>query len=262
MTRPLEQEYAAFAGALFDPKASPPKGLRAWHAGPVSKRLAVYRNNVVVGLIDALVERFPVCLRLVGMDFFRAMAKLFVCASPPKTPILAEYGEDFAEFISDFEPARELPYLADVARLEWAVGRAYHAADAAPLPLGKARDIPVDLLVDAVITLHPSSQLVSSRFPILSIWTTNMFDETVREVSLDAGEDALIVRPCLEVAAYRLPVGGFHFIAALARGESLSAAAATTEKADLPACLSLMLSSGAITAIGAKSACDVGPHGR
>lgn len=262
MTPPLEQGYAVFAAALLDPKSSVPEGLKAWHAGPVSKRFAVYRNNVVVGLIDALAERFPTCLRLVGGDFFYALAKIFVRASPPKTPILAEYGEDFPAFISEFEPARDLPYLADVARLEWAIGRAYHAADAAPLPLEKARDIPADLLVDAVITLHPSAQLVSSRFPILSIWTTNMFNEAVREVSLDAGEDALIVRPRLEVAAYRLPVGGFHFVAALARGESLSAAAAATEKVDLPACLSLMLSSGAITAIGAKSARDLAPYGR
>lgn len=252
MTQTPERQYGAFAAALLDPKSSVPEGLKAWHAGPVSKRLAVYRNNVVVGLIDALVERFPVCLRLLGMDFFRAMAKSFVRASPPRTPILAEYGEDFAAFISEFEPARDLPYLADVARLEWAVGRAYHAADAPPLPLEAARKIPMDVLGEAIFTLHPSAQLVCSRFPVLSIWTTNMFDATVQDVRLDRGEDVLVLRPHLEVAAYLLPMGGFPFVAALARGETLSAASAA-DKIDLPGCLSLLLSCGAITAIDISS---------
>lgn len=253
MTLTPEQEYATFARALLDQKASAPMGLKVWHAGPTSKRFAVYRNNVVVGLIDALVERFPVCFRLVGMDFFRAMAKLYVCASPPKTPILAEYGENFAEFISDFEPARELPYLADIARLEWAVGRAYHAADGASLSPEKAREIPVDLLGGTVVTLHPSLQLVSSRFPILSIWTTNMFDETAREVSLEESEDVLVVRPRLEVAAFSLPAGGYPFIAALSRGESVAGACATADAIDLPACLELLLTSGALVAIEVRS---------
>jgi hypothetical protein len=253
MTLTLEQEYATFACALLDPKASAPMGLKVWRAGATSKRFAVYRNNVVVGLIDALVERFPVCVRLVGMDFFRAMGKLYVCASPPKTPILADYGKNFAEFTSGFEPTRELPYLADVARLEWAVGRAYHAADKASLSLEKARDIPADLLVDAVITLHPSLQLVSSRFPILSIWTTNMFDETVREVRFEESEDVLVVRPRLEVAVLPLPAGGYPFIAALSRGETVAGACATADTIELPACLELLLTSGALIAIEVRS---------
>lgn len=252
MTLPVQLVYAAFAGALLDPEATPPEGLKAWHAGPVSKRFAVYRNNVVVGLIDALAERFPVCLRLVGADFFRAMANVFVRASPPRSPILAEYGEDFTAFISDFEPARDLPYLADVARLEWAIGRAYHAVDASPLSLESLREFPADALGEAIFTLHPSAQLVCSRFPVLSIWTTNMFDEPVKEVSLERGEDVLVLRPHLEVAAHLLPTGGHAFVAALMRGETLSAASAA-DQIDLPACLGLLLSCGAITAIEAES---------
>lgn len=243
-------EYAVFTNALFDPGTCPPSVLKAWHKGAVTKRFSVYRNNVVFGLINALAERFPVCLRLVGDDFFRAMARLFVRASPPKSPVLAEYGEDFPGFISTFDPARELPYLADVARLEWAIGRAYHAADATPLSLEAVRATPADRLGDAIFTLHPSVRLVSSPFPILSIWSTNAFERRVREVSLDGGEDVLIVRPHLEVKAHLLPSGGYPFVMALMKGETVSAAS-TAKKLDLPACLGLLLSSETFTAIDA-----------
>ncbi|PPD42243.1 MAG: DUF2063 domain-containing protein [Methylocystis sp.] len=250
MTPLPDKNCTAFTDALFNPNARPPDGLKAWHNGPVAKRFAVYRNNVVVGLIDALAERFPVCLRLVGAAFFRAMAKSFVRASPPRSPILAEYGDDFPEFIATFDPTRELPYLADVARLEWAIGRAYHATDATPLPLEAVRAIPANALGDAIFTLHPSVQIVSSHFPILSIWSTNAFDIAVQEVSLERGEDVLVLRPDLEVEAYLLPPGGFSFIAALIKGETVSAAS-STDPLDLPACLGLLFSTAAITAIAA-----------
>lgn len=250
MTPLPDKNWAAFTDALFDPQARPPGQLKAWHNGPVTKRFAVYRNNVVVGLIDALAERFPVCLRLVGADFFRAMAKSFVRASPPESPVLAEYGGDFPEFVSTFAPARELPYLADIARLEWAIGCVYHAADATPLSLEAVRAIPADRLGDAIFTLHPSVRIVSSRFPILSIWSTNMFEMVVQDVSLGRGEDVFVLRPHLEVEAHLLPPGGFSFVAALIKGEPVSAAS-TADPLDLPACLGLLFSTGAITAIDA-----------
>lgn len=250
MTPLSDKTCSAFADALFDPKARSPDGLTAWHNGPVAKRFAVYRNNLFAGLIDALAERFPVCFRLVGEDFFRAMAKSFVRASPPESPVLAEYGKHLPGFISTFDPARELPYLADVARLEYMIGHAYHAADATPLSLEAFRAFPANALGDAIVTLHPSAQIVSSRFPILSIWSTNAFDTTVQEVSLDRGEDVLVLRARLDVEAHLLPPGGFSFVTSLMRGETVSAAS-SADQLDLPACLRLLFVAKAITAIGA-----------
>lgn len=235
MTSMFEHQGAAFVRAFLDPEAPPPVGLKAWHGGHVSKRFAVYRNNIVTGLIGALEQRFPVCLRLVGEKFFRGMAQSYVRASLPTSPMLSEYGVDFADFVSDFESARDLPYLSDVARLEWAIGRAYHAANAAPVPINAIRGIPADTLDGATIRLHPSVHLLSSRFPVLSIWTTNSFDETVHVVNIDAAEDTLVVRPHLGVAAYRLPTGGYALMKALARGATLFAACAAAADIDLPA---------------------------
>jgi hypothetical protein len=245
---------ARFAGALLDTSAPAPDGLKAWHGGATARRFAVYRNNVAVSLTDALQQRFPVCAQLVGEEFFRAMAGVFLRAHPPRSPILAAYGEAFPDFIDSFEPARELAYLADVARLEFALGRAYHAEDAAPLPLEAARSIPSETLAAMRIGLHPAVQLVASRHPIVSIWRAHLPDGEPRAVDLDCAQDAIVVRPALDVGVHVIPEGGRAFIASLAGGATLAEAAAAgagaSEAFDLTACLCLLLSSGAIVSIG------------
>ena len=107
---------AAFAPALFDPDLATP----AVVAGPKSKaavkRYNVYRNNVTVSLINALAAAFLATLRITGDDFFRAMARFYVRAAPPTSPLLFDYGRDFPDFIEQYEYAQSVPWLADVAR--------------------------------------------------------------------------------------------------------------------------------------------------
>jgi hypothetical protein len=107
-----------------------PHGVTAHTGAPHARRFAVYRNNVVTGLIRTMKTRFPATERAVGDEFFAAMAHAFVTAHPPRSPILMTYGDDFPAFIAGFPPAADVPYLADVARIEAARTRAYHAADA------------------------------------------------------------------------------------------------------------------------------------
>ncbi len=253
MTPTPECDRADFVNALLDPDLPLPSGLKAWHGEQPIRRFAVYRNNVTAGLTEALEERFPVCLRLVGEEFFRAMAQSYVRASLPRTPALAEYGEDFADFISAFEPARALPYLPDVARLEYAMGRAYHAADAAPLSLELMRSLPGVRLASATVSLHPSLQLVPSKYPIVSIWRTNMPDAEISGLDLDHGQDALVVRPRLEVETHILPDGGFAFVGAFADGATFSAAANSARRVapdfDLTGCFRVLLACETIVAI-------------
>jgi hypothetical protein len=125
--------HASFSDALLDPAAPCPPGLSSWNGSDPAQRFAIYRNNVVVGLVDALADTYPVTQELVGEAFFRAMVREFVRAAPPRSPVLALYGQGFAEFIESFPPAAGLPYLAEVARLEMLRVRAWHAADAVPV---------------------------------------------------------------------------------------------------------------------------------
>ncbi len=248
MFAPLQNDFAA---ALLDAHKAVPDALTAHNANPPVKRFAVYRNNVIVGLVNALRTRFPATEKIVGADFFFAMARLFVAAHPPRSKILSAYGEDFPDFIATFEPAAELPYLPDVARLEAARTRAYHAADAEPLSPQDFGALDPAQIGNLRVTLHPSLQIVRSRHPVVTIWAMNAGDMALGPVDENRAEDALVSRPGFDVLVRQLPPGGAAFLLALARGEALaSAAGAALDEAsdfDLAANLAGLIGSGATT---------------
>ncbi|MGJ0452826.1 MAG: HvfC/BufC N-terminal domain-containing protein [Methylocystis sp.] len=253
MTTSADFDQGAFVRALLEPEQPPPKGVETPGGFPPERRFAVYRNNMCVGLVDALAERFPICLQLVGDEFFRAMAQCYARERLPRTPMLFEYGDAFATFVSEFEPARELPYLPDVARLEYAVGAAYHAADAAPLSLDFLRALPLDRLESATAALHPSTHVIASKHPIVSIWRRHMSDEKMKPLELDRGEEALVVRPELAISVSTLPAGGSAFVDALRRGgtfgEAVNAATGVAADFKLTDCLRELLLTGAFVAV-------------
>src|SRR5260370_20243834 len=164
----LAERQRDFAAALLDAALPMPIGLVAPDGEPSPKRFAVYRNNVVVGLTEALKDAFSVVHRIVGAEFFQAMARAYVVIEPPTSPILLDYGAGFPDFIGEFEPAATLPYLADVARIERAWTEAYHAPEAAPLDPGTFRAIEPDRLPEIRLLLHPSVRVVRSQFPALT----------------------------------------------------------------------------------------------
>ncbi len=138
---PFESTIDAFARALRDAAHAAPPQTMGRDGRPDARRFAVYRNNVAVGLIATIEARYPVARRLVGDEFFRAMARAFVAAAKPRSPVMIHYGADFPDFVARFEPAREIAYLAEVARLENAWVEAYHAADAPALALAALGEI-------------------------------------------------------------------------------------------------------------------------
>jgi Putative DNA-binding domain len=222
----LAYRLSGFAAALLDPKLAVPRHLVGPDGEPTTKRFAVYRNNVVVGLIEALQANFPAVCRIVGKEFFRAMARDYVLAEPPCSPILLDYGASFPDFIAGFESAAPLPYLPDVARIERAWTESYHAPDAAPLFVEALAAIANDCVAEAHFTLHPSLRVVTSRFPALTIWRMNVGDGVPSPVDLDSGgEDTLIVRPQADVEVRAIPPGAAEFLNALADGGKLVDAA-------------------------------------
>ena len=245
----------AFAGALRAPGTPPPPGIvpsrRPGDRGSVERRFAVYRNTVVVGLVDALAARFPITERLLGEAFFRAMAREFALAHPPRSRLLFEYGEDLPDFLSAFPPARGVPFAAHVARLEDAISRAAHAADADAVGIEALADagVPDGL----TLSLHPSLAVVRSRFPIVTLHEKETTGADGPPLDMGAAEDALVMRPRLDVQVRRLPPGGAAFVRALARGLTLAEAAgagASADGFDLPANLAGLFAAGAVTAIG------------
>lgn len=215
----------SFANALLNADQPVPKSVIAYNAAIPSRRFAVYRNNVVASLVQALGNRFPVIEKIVGKEFFAAMARVFVTGQPPRSPLLATYGDEFAAFIAAFEPAREMPYLADVARLEAARTEAYHAADAAPLDASRFAGFDAGIAGGIRVELHPSVRIVRSLHPVVTIWAMNSSEQSLAPIDNWLCEDALVSRPCLDVEIWALPPGGAAFLLALAARRTLGEAA-------------------------------------
>jgi hypothetical protein len=217
------------------------------------QRFAVYRNNVVVSLVDALADTYPVTQALVGTAFFRAMARLFVLAQPPRSPVLACYGNGFAEFIEGFAPAAAVPYLADMARLEMARVLSFHAADAESVTPDEIRHCIAtpDLLPDLRIVLHPALLNLASPYAVASLWAAHQ-DETLPVGDIDPyrPEHALLMRRAQAVELHVIATADHLFISQLAAGSTLGQATQTALAADagfeLSTVLGLLIRLGAI----------------
>src|SRR4051794_28042744 len=164
---------AVFAQGLMDPAHPTPADVVGPRGKAAIKRYNVYRNNVTVSLINALAAIYPAVQRITGVEFFRAMARFHVRATPPTSPLLFEYGRDFPAFIEGYEHAQDMPWLADIARIERAWLDAYHAADASPLSAGALAAVPSDRLGDLIFTPHPTARIVRSAYPAVAIFATN-----------------------------------------------------------------------------------------
>jgi hypothetical protein len=185
---PLRDLQAAMAASVFATSDAPLAALVRGDGIAADQRLAVYRNNTMVSLTAALQETFSVVCRLVDERFFKFAAHSYIVAHPPRAPRLSEYGEDFADFLAGFAPVRHLPYLPDVARLEWAVNLAFNADDAPSLNARRIADLPMERYGALVFKLHPSCRLLESAFPVDRIWDAHQPGGSLAAgIDLDSG---------------------------------------------------------------------------
>ena len=224
------------------------------HAAPASlepqyrQRFRIYRNNLYHGLSETLGEAYPVVRRLVGNEFFMATAHAFIAAHLPQEAILALYGEDFPAFLADFPPARTVPYLADMARLERARLEALHAADSLPLS-PEALAVSETEFAAATLLPHPAMRMVDSFYPIASLWRLNQASEVQPRQLEVVAETVMITRPALTVQMHLLTSAQAAFIRALADGktvaESYVSASQPEAGYDVTTAMRLILASGA-----------------
>lgn len=195
--------------------------------GFVRGDIGIYRNTVQASLIDVLAAAFPVTQRIVGADFFRTLAGRFVAAAPPRVPQLSLYGGGFAEFIAGEEAGRQLPYLPDTARLEWARGECYFAADAPTLRAARLAALGPDDIERMVLALHPATRLIASPYPIHRIWEVNQPAVTdVPRVDMNIGQWALVSRRGHHVVTREIVKADAAFLSAIIAGRPLGEAAA------------------------------------
>lgn len=249
---PLSHDaQTAFAAALLDPAQAVPRWVKHADGRIPQQGFAAYRNNVIVSLTDALRFAFPVTARLVGDEFFAATARVFIPEHLPKSPILLQWGAAFPDFLAGFPPARSVPYLSDIARLEISWNRAYHAADASFLTPAALGPMSAEELGNAVLKPHPSAQIVVSRFPIAAIWGAHQAAAEPGPVERWEPESVLVVRPGAEVLIYPVSQASACFAASLFQGKRIGEAAA--EIADCFADFDLTQSLVGLFQIGAIS---------
>ena len=258
LTHPTESGMAklqgSFAEAILSGDKPIPATIRHACGPPHASRFGVYRNNVIAGLINAIAARYPVVRKLLWDDAFNRAAHQYVTAEPPRSPVLLEYGEGFPQFLRVTGQSTAADYLADIAELESARVRAYHAAEAAPVSRDAFAAIAPHDWPDLHLRLHPSVGLLSSRFPVVSAWKANLY---ANDNTLGAWkpECALIARPHSEVEVRLTSASAYEFIAALANGQTVGSAIARASgnapDFNLTECFNILISAEIV--VGARS---------
>ncbi len=218
---------SAIASALQNPAAPVPDLFAPCDA---AARFAVYRNNSVVAAIEALKAQFPTVLQLVGDEAFGGAARVFAQDDPPLSPVLAEYGEKFPAFLAGFleqQGVAEIPYLPDVARLDWAVLQALRAQEAEPCPLARLAALDPAAIVVARVKLHPALALIASDWPLLALR-----DPQGSAVADWRGETILVLRASAAARLIALAPGAAAFLSACDAGATLGEAAEAGESAE------------------------------
>ena len=221
---------------------------------PAAARLRVYRHHVFHSLGVALAATFPTVQAVVGEAFFRIMARAFVAATPPAQPVLAEYGGAFPAFIETYAPAGVLPYLGDVARLDWALNLAFQAPRTGRLGAADLAAVPVEQLPALSLGLAPGTMLVRSAHPLDRIWAAAQPGASPDTVDLAAGGACLLVLRRPDDSGFvALGKGEAVFVSALAENRSLEVAAEAAFAADagfdMTAVFARLLHLGALAAM-------------
>lgn len=190
----------------------------------VVRRLAVYRGNLMGTSCQALAAAYPVIVRVVGAEFFEAMARAYLAHSPSASGDLNQYGGALPAFLEAFAPVRELAYLPDLARLEWAVHRAHYGADSAGLDLTRLASVTEAQQPSLRLKLNPLCALLVSRYPLARIWEIHQTDYAGEfSVQFEGGPfHVLVSRPRYRVQAGAIGAGEYAFLAATASGAMLS----------------------------------------
>ena len=202
-----EVEFASAIGALDQAVSHP--------------RFGIYRNNVASALSNGLRVRYPIVEQLVGRDFFNAMSREFIAENKPSSAILISYGANFPEFISGFEPAESVPYLADVAILESAWWVSYHAADRTALNKDAFSALAPEAWGETRVRFLPCVKILRFDYSAASIWRAHHDDDFAMPTLVDEPEIALIYRDGTQVLVHTLKQDMHLFLDALAQGGTL-----------------------------------------
>lgn len=188
-----------------------------------AQRIQVYRNNMAIGLTDAMGAVYPVIHRLVGDEFFQYCCREFMRCFPSRCGNLHDFGREFSAFLKDFKEADSLPYLSDVAELEWNYHVVYHEAEAQSLDLEALSRVNPDSFEALKFELNPACRIMRSRYPIAEIWRVNQDEyDGDQRVNLDSGAcNLLLIRNREEIEIHNVDDASYAALTHMQRGDPL-----------------------------------------
>lgn len=241
-----------FADALMATDAVELPGIPETEA-LVTEKFSIYRNNVWHSLSSALMGICPVSVRLVGEDFFRAMATQYAKSHLPVSGLLIGYGDQLADFVRGFPAAATVPYLVDVVALEFARHRAYHAANQQVLALESLAEIPPEAMGNLCFQLSHSATLCASDYDVYSLWLAHQsddVDQALSEILIDQPSYFIVFRTGFEIQVLPLSAAQHALLHHMSLGKTLEeilmAMATTFPEADAQLLLTQVLSMGCL----------------
>lgn len=247
MTRALAALQARFLEAVLDD--GPVEGV----APPGA--IDVYRRNALASFHAALAAAYPVVRRLVGEAFFAEAARRYARAFASTSGDLHGYGETFASFLGTDAAAKPLDYLADVARLEWAVHESFHEAEAPAFDFAALARVPAERHGGLRLRLAPHVRLVASPHPVLAIWEANQPERDGAPDRFEGPDHVVVRREGFGVVPQAIDATAWNFLRSLGDGASLATASealGVQEESRLPALLSHWIGAGVIAGFEAS----------
>ena len=200
------------------------KALFTCNENALPMRLQIYQNNVIGSLTRAMQLTYPLIVILTGEGFAESVMRSFVRQNPPRESCLARYGEGFDRCIESYAPARDLPYLADIARLEWAMNESFYATDDSALDPSDLQNVPGCELAEMTLRLRSSVRLMESSWPLLAIREFCLRDNRDESETLDldqGGCRVMIYRPALSVEVESVDLPEYAFLQGIQEGSPL-----------------------------------------
>lgn len=196
--------------------------------GPEAARgLAVHRATIAAGLAQTIANAFPAVRQVVGRPTFTTAVLNYIAEGPPRHPLLSVYGRGFPDFLAAQPISASLPYLPDLARLEWARQESYLAADAPALDTSLLDTADADAIFALALRIHPAARIIGSRFPIHRIWRLAQPDSDATDVpgvEMNAAEQVVITRPRVQVVTRAVSRADATFLRAIRSGARLGSA--------------------------------------